>query len=301
MENIQQNLTATVCENMELYGAKAPEYGEKDTREEIPEQHIVDFFVETMHSIKDTLENTIGENLVDVFLWNMVNVVHRVCWEVDRIEDRLDRQLRDMLKTLDGSEVKEYQFDCLKTEIGNIREKQQQMDSIRDTLKAAYYSLVGEAWTPIKGNVYSKSKALTGSTLFAEQLRREKLLTRQQRACIGDIFVFAACGQYTEQQIFKIYPCLDKIFTKYPTMTLVTFGNTKLAADKTVHNWAESKGVSVIMYRPDFQLGKQAPFKRNDKILDDFKDSLKGIICLGSGGILANLRQKAQDIKVLNL
>jgi hypothetical protein len=66
--------------------------------------------------------------------------------------------------------------------------------------------------------------------------------------------------------------------------------------DRIADCWARNRGVTVIVFRPDWERhGKAAPFRRNDVLLDQLP---VGVLAFPGTGITANLVDKARKMGV---
>ena len=295
-----QSNTADIMDNMKLYGAPAPEKGDLDTRAGIPTADIAETLSYAMETIYYGLEQTIGEELTDKILWDMVNVIHRTCNVLDGKEDRTSLKIKKENENADGSEIQDWEVDKLNNEMENINALQSAFDEIRDTVKQSHFEISGNAWKPSKGNLYNKNKK-GASFWFAEQREKEKILEKAEMLKITDLFLFASAPDTPDSQLHQILPNLNKIKNKYPNMTIATYGSNN-PADRIVYNWAEQNSINILQFEPDFKNdGNKAPFKRNEKMLA--YENIRGIITTGTNGIVANLSQNGakQKIKTLKI
>ncbi len=65
----------------------------------------------------------------------------------------------------------------------------------------------------------------------------------------------------------RIWQVLDETLSHYPGMVLL-HGGTPRGAERIAACWADSRKVTQIVFKPDWDRdGKAAPFKRNDALL----------------------------------
>ena len=78
--------------------------------------------------------------------------------------------------------------------------------------------------------------------------------------------------------------------TKHPDMVLIHGGSPK-GAEKIAACWADHRGISQIVFKPDWTRHRNAaPFKRNDQMLEALPI---GVIAFPGSGISQNLADKA--------
>ena len=93
-----------------------------------------------------------------------------------------------------------------------------------------------------------------------------------------------------------IWSVLDSVLTKHPTMVLM-HGGSKSGAEKIASLWADQRNVPQIPFAPDFAKHSKssAPFKRNDRMLEDLP---RGVIVFPGTGIQDNLADKARTLGI---
>ena len=157
-----QTQTALIMDNMETYGAPAPEMGELDTRAGIPVADIAETVSYALETIYNGLENTIGEEQAEKLIWDIVNAFHRTCTTLDGKDDRISQKIKTECENLDGSEIQDFEIMKLTNERENINALQSAFDGIRDSVKNAHFEITGEAWKPSKGSHlrYSQKQTL---------------------------------------------------------------------------------------------------------------------------------------------
>jgi len=74
-------------------------------------------------------------------------------------------------------------------------------------------------------------------------------------------------------------------------------GGSERGAEKIAARWADSRKVKQFPLKPDFKKypAKQAPYKRNDAMLEILP---VGVLVFGTGGIQANLYDKARKLGI---
>lgn len=78
--------------------------------------------------------------------------------------------------------------------------------------------------------------------------------------------------------------------------SILLHGGTPTGAEYIASLWAENRGVTQVVFRPDWKShNKAAPFKRNDQLL---KAMPKGVIACPGSGIHENLVDKARKLGI---
>ncbi len=88
---------------------------------------------------------------------------------------------------------------------------------------------------------------------------------------------------------------LDKAREKHPDMVLLHGGSPR-GAERIAACWAESRKVTQIAFKPDWNRhAKAAPFRRNDQLLSVMP---YGLIVFPGSGITENLADKARRLGI---
>ena len=117
----------------------------------------------------------------------------------------------------------------------------------------------------------------------ARRRRRDEALNPQ-----GPIIAFAGGKEF--QDVDAVFKTLDACLKKHPDMVLA-HGGTKQGAELIAAKWADARKVAQIVFQPDWKRhNKAAPFKRNDKMLEQRPI---GIVAFPGSGIVENLVDKA--------
>ena len=137
--------TATVCENMALYGA-APERGELDSRVVWDEHDAMDALSEAIRVIVDgiTVDGTQMADEREALMWGFVNCLHSQVTRLDRAVDRIAPEMKDLEKAQDGSEVKAWELQTLTDRAQNLGDRRDAFEKMRDLAADAYRVETGE-------------------------------------------------------------------------------------------------------------------------------------------------------------
>ena len=109
-----------------------------------------------------------------------------------------------------------------------------------------------------------------------------------------DVTLVAITGGKHVPDADTVWTTLDRTRAKYGDMVLLHGGGP--GVEKIAASWAEARGVSQVICRPDWNAhGKAAPFRRNDDLLNLLP---KGVIAFPGSGITGNLVDKARQLGI---
>lgn len=108
----------------------------------------------------------------------------------------------------------------------------------------------------------------------------------------GTKIAFAGGADFNDHEL--IWSKLDQARAKYPDMVLMHGGGAK-GAELIAAKWAVSRKVPAVAFKPDWNFGKSAPFKRNDLMLEQMP---QGVIVTPGNGITENLADKAKKLGI---
>ena len=289
-----QSPTALVCENAALYGA-TPERGEFDPREIFDRDGAITAVSEAFRIFSEDATPD-GFQLADErehLLWGIVNAFHAQVRRLDRAVDRLSPQLRDLQTSQDGSEIKARELELTTDRAGNLGDRRDAFEQMRDTAADAYRAATGETWRPRNGSHTSQAAKLTSAAIDARDFLRARKY-RETKAHLPEGTLVAITGGKTVTDPDAIYRSLDKVRAKYGDMVLVHGGGP--GVEKIAAQWAERTEVHQIVCKPDWQRhGRAAPFRRNDELLNLLP---KGVIAFPGSGITGNLVDKAASMGI---
>ena len=150
VDNTQaQSVTATVCENAQLYGA-TPERDEFDPRDVWDEDDAMDAVSEAFRIIAEGVALD-GFQLADEresLLWGFVNTFDAQVRRLDRSVDRLSPELRDLQREQDGTEIKSRELELVTDRAQNLGDRRDAFEKMRDLAADAYRAETGDTWRP---------------------------------------------------------------------------------------------------------------------------------------------------------
>lgn len=285
--------TDRVILELQMYGHR-PHQDEPDPRP-LPEDEVIRA---GLAGIVETFAGMLGDTRLepdlDDLLWSFTNVFHRAAERVTRSLDRNEEAQRSSQREQDGSEVKSVELERLTAEGITYIERRNVLEIMRDEAADLYEAQTGSAWRPRSGskvNHRNLTSAVIDSRDFLAARRRaetEILLPNGPK--------IALTGGLDFNDHNLIWDKLDQIHAKYEDMVLL-HGGAKTGADLIADKWASTRNVTVVPFPPNFVKypRKQAPFKRNDDLLEVMPI---GVVVFPGGGIQANLRDKARRLGI---
>jgi hypothetical protein len=289
---MMSSATATVCDNLALYGSHASIL--EDNRDYPCEDRITQEVGSAMEAMKNLCASTkLEEDEADI-LWGMVNVFHGMSGRLARKIGDAQAKIRELIREQDGSEIQSVSLEEAQALAEALEEKLETLDEIRAAAAENYREMTGNAWRAPSGSYSSRRKAATASVISAgEYLRAQKVKEAQLKCPDGPRIAFA--GDPKGGNIKAVEAALDLVRAKYPDMVLI-HSNYAKGDDRIARNWAERCEVPQVVVSMDFDKhGKRAGFVRNEKMIEL---GLKGVILMPGNGVTANLGQKAEEAGV---
>jgi hypothetical protein len=242
-------------------------------------------------TIFDLFRDTRLEASAQAIAWGLVNSFHYEAQKLDKLEDSLSRELGDMARNPDPSEIYNNEMEELQTRCQTVAEQRAAIECMRDYAAAVYRAETGRPWSAARGS--RVSSVTTASQIAAKDFLRERALAARERyAPTGPLVVFSGGQEWHDWQM--IFDRLDLIKARVPHMTLVTTAQRK-GADAIAAAWAAKNNVQLVAYTPDGRLGRRAGFDRNTRLV--VLKPVEAIVCQGSG-LQANLLDLLKDASV---
>ena len=268
IDNTQaQSVTATVCENAQLFGA-TPERDEFDPREVWDEDDAMDAVGEAFRILAQGVGPT-GTQLADEresLLWGFVNTFDAQVRRLDRSVDRLSPELRDLQTSQDGTEIKSRELELVTDRAQNFGDRRDAFEKMRDAAADAYRADTGGTWRPRRGSNVSQTGKLTSAAIDARDFMRARK-DRETRAHLPQGTLVAIAGGKHVSDAGAVIARLDKAKAKYDDIILVHGGGP--GVERIAAQWAERNGVHQVVCKPDWNAhGRAAPFRRNDELLN---------------------------------
>ena len=290
-----QSVTATVCENAQLFGAK-PERDEFDPREVWDEDDATCAVSEAFRILAEGVGPD-GFQMADEresLLWGFVNTFDAQVRRLDRSVDRLSPDLRDLQREQDGTEIKSRELELVTDRAQNLGDRRDAFEKMRDAVADAYRTETGDTWRPRRGSNTSQTGHLTSSAIDARDFMRARK-DRETRAHLPEGTLVAIAGGKHVADPAAVIARLDRAKAKYADIVLVHGGGGD-GVDRIAAQWAERNGVHQVVCKPDWNAhGRAAPFRRNDELLNLLP---KGVIAFPGSGITDNLVDKAVKLGI---
>jgi len=234
-------------------------------------------------TIFDLFAGTRLEPIAAEIAWGFVNSFHFVAGKLERREDMLADEIRDLARRPDLSEVYNHELEEKQLLCQSAAEQREAVECMRDYAAEMYRVQSGWPWSPARGSRASKASTAT-QVAVQDFLRGREVERRERHTPKGPIVIASGHAEWHDWQM--VWARLDAIRQRVPNMLLVTTAQRK-GFDAIVAAWAANNGVPLVAYTLSGS-GRAAPFARNRKLVD-----LKPIeAVLGEGsGIQANLYQ----------
>ena len=233
-------------------------------------------------TVFDLLRDTKLEASATAIAWGIVNSFAYEARKLERVEDSLTRELGEMARTPDTSEIYTTQVEELQLKCQTAADQRAALECMRDYSAEVYRAETGLAWSPARG---SKVSNVSSASQIAAQdfIKARALAHREKRNPTGPLVVFSGGAEWHDWR--QLWEKLDQIKARIPTMVLCTTAQRQ-GADAIAASWAASRGVSLVAFTPDSRLGKRAGFVRNERLAK--LQPVEAIVCQGSG-IQSNL------------
>ena len=285
-EGLTQTYEGAFIEHSEMAKltiVEAPEKADMPDPEQV--RAAVEMMMATMF---DVLRDTRMEPFAADLAWGFANSFHVVAKRIEGREDDAANKLRELARTFDPSEIYAAELEETQLLCQTLQGCREAMECMRDHAAEVYRVETGKPFSPIRGSKVSTS--LSASMIDARDfLAARSKARREQFAPEGPVVVFSGGQNWEDSDL--LYRGLDSIKTRIPEMILATTAQSK-GCDAIAHAWAASRGVKVIQFRLDRNLGNRAAFVRNDRLLA--LKPVEAVVCEGTG-IQANLAQKLRQ------
>ena len=294
IDNHNHSVTATVCENAQLYGA-TPERDEFDTRDVWDRDDAIDAVSEAFRILAQGV-GPAGTQIADEresLLWGFVNMLDAQVRRLDRNVDRLTPGLRDLQRAQDGSEIRSHELELVIHRAQNLGDRRDAFEEMRDAAANAYRAEIGDTWRPHRGSHTSQTGNLTSAAIDARDFLRARK-DRETRAHLPEGTLVAIAGGKQVTDPGAVIARLDKAKAKHADIILVHGGGP--GVERIAAQWADRNGVHQVVCKPDWDRhGRAAPFRRNDELLNLLP---KGVIAFPGSGITDNLVDKARQLGI---
>lgn len=223
--------------------------------------------------------------------WGIVNSFHKVAQQLSRQEDDAARELGELARIMDPSEIHAVKIEEAQRLCQSLHEAIAAIEAMRDHAAEIYRVECGQPWSATNGT--RTSRVLTASQIDARDFLAARERQRLELHSPKGALVILSGGQgWTEHR--ALWDRLDAIMVRIPEMTLVTTAQRK-GADAIGAAWAADRGVPLVGFGLHRSSGSRAGFDRNSRLVG--LEPVEAVICEGSG-IQANLAQRLRKAGV---
>lgn len=285
--------TGRVLEELELFGHH-PLPGEADERP-LPESRLLDGAVADMFdALAAAFVDTRLEPDLEDLLWGLVNVFHRAAERMEHQLDRNELAQKRLQREQDGSEVRAVELEHALAEGIALLERRDAMESLRDLAADQFSAQAGKVWLPRSGSKVNRKALISAVVDSRDFINARRYADNHVLIPPGDRIALSGGVEFNDHRL--IWDVLDKVHARHPQMVLL-HGGSDLGAEKIAVDWAATRTVPQIPFRPKFAVHgkKAAPFKRNDELLEQMPI---GVIVFPGGGIQGNLADKARAMAI---
>jgi hypothetical protein len=284
--------TDRVILELQMYGHR-PHQDEPDPRPLPDETAISAGLAGVFEILAGMLEDTRLEPDLEDLLWSTVNLFHRAAGRIARDLDRNEEAQRASQHEQDGSEVKSVELERLTAQGITLVERRNAFEVMRDKAADLFEAHTGSHWRPRTGSKVSH-QAMTSAVIDSRDfLAARRRAETEVLLPAGTKIAFAGGVDFNDHE--RIWDALDKARVKHPDMVLLHGGSPR-GAERIAACWAESRKVTQIAFKPDWNRhAKAAPFRRNDQMLSVLP---AGLIVFPGSGITENLADKARKLGI---
>lgn len=255
-----------------------------DVRPHPPEDALVQLGRAIMTELVDVISGTALEDIQTILGEALIGAFHSAAGRVERDADRARDAMRALDRDFDGSEAAdvELQEATGRARAGDVATRACEL--IRDAASETWTVTTGEVWTAWRGS--RRGSHLTAAQLEAKQaIRAIRNRKAEEAEPGGPVVAFrGAPGADSAEDANRIFDALNWARDQWPDMALATTGAR--GSEKLAIQWAQQKGVKLILARADFDAhGKAAPFRANDELI-----ALEPEVCLTLAHSLAEGR-----------
>lgn len=286
-----ESATACLMQEMQLYGWR-PYDDEPDDRPLPDDRQAAGAVADIFDAMVSTFTDTRLEPDLEDLLWGIVNVFQRAAERVERELDDNEVKQKRLQREQDGSEVASLDLERATREGITMIERRDAMEFFRDTGAELFRTHMRKPWTPRSGSKVNR-KRLTSAIVDSRDFTHARRWADKQVLIPSGTRIAVSAGPHYNDVDF-IFATLDKVLRKTPDMVLL-HGATDTGGELIAARWADARGVTAIPYKPDWSLGRSAPFKRNDRVL---ADTPKGVVVFPGTGIQDNMRDKAKAMGI---
>ena len=253
---------------------------DEPTRSDMPDPTEARLYIEQATNDLFTLfMGTRLEPLAQHVAWGWVNSLHRVAAQLAKEEDRAARELGELVRINDPSEIHARNIENQQRIYQSAFDAMSALECMRDHAADIYRVEVGKVWTPASGGRTGGTKTasqIDGQALLAERAnaKRDELLPN------GPIVLVSGGKSWTDKK--SIRDRLDQIKKVVRNFTIATTAQIE-GADAFALEWAEENRLKTVRFKlPPLNPRKHdnRAYQRNNKLVA--LGPIEAIICEGS-------------------
>lgn len=245
-----------------------------------------------MATVFDLLRDTRLETSAQAIAWGFVNSFHYEAQKLAREEDTLARDLGELVRRPDPSEIYAVEVEELTIRTQTKAEQRAAIECMRDYAADCYRAQTGHPWSAARGSKVSSATSAS-QIAAADFLKARAQDHREKRNPTGPLVVFSGGAEWHDFQ--QLWDRLDAIKARVPHMTLCTTAQRK-GCDAIAAAWAASRNVPLVAFTPQTsRYGKAAGFRRNEQLAA--LNPVEAIVCEGSG-LQSNLLQVLKKARI---
>ena len=261
---------------------------EEPTTEDMPDEGSARACVEQLTGELFTLfADTRLAPLAPRIAWGVVNSFHKVAQQLAKQEDEAARELGELARISDPSEIHAYDIEDKQRVCQSLHEAIAAIECMRDHAAEVYRVETGKPWMPTGGS--RTSRVLTASQIDGRDWLAARAAERRQRHLPDGVPVVVTGGKHWLHHE-PIWQRLDLIRSRVPSMWIATTGQ-RAGTDLIAAAWAAARGVAHVPFNLDRRHANKAAFVRNQHLIA--LNPVEAIMCEGSGNQI-NLAQAAR-------
>ena len=231
---------------------------------DMPDAMQVQLAVELMiTTVFDVLRDTRIESAAERIAWGIVHSFHRVAGQFAGQSDRAAQEVRELLRSTDGSEIHGVELEEQQQLLESLDEASDAIACMRDHAADIFHAETGRPWSAPKATLVSSKRTasvIAGTDYLAA--RRQRRLAQHFPA--GPLVVFSGGARWADHR--PIYKALEEMKAARPDMVLLTTAQDR-GADAIAAAWAARTKTPLVALGIDkARWGNRAGFVRNDQI-----------------------------------
>lgn len=254
--------------------SRADDETDADMPDPLAMERAVELMMTTMF---DALRDTRLESFAERLAWGIVHAFHKVADQVAGEADRAARQVKDLIRYVDGSEVAMAELEDAQTLCRSLDEAEDALACLRDHAAEMFRIETGRPWSAARGSLVSSKR--TASVIAAQDYFAARAKQRREAyAPTGPVVIFSGGQDWEDHR--QLWTILDGIKARVPAMVLATTAQAK-GCDAIAAAWAAKSGVQLVAFGLDRKLGNRAGFVRNERMIA--LRPVEAVVCEGSG------------------